>query len=110
MCFASLPLLGLVLSCLVALSSDVLGFAFGMICALLAAELIHFYGLITHNWLLFPIRAVEKAFLTENKIKIEIIPCIPDKPVLASLKSHHFTIPVFSFTVMIACVRSVFCW
>ena len=60
LCFTSWLLLGHGLSSLVAPSSDGLVSAFGKICALLAAELIHFYGPITHSWLFVPVRAVEK--------------------------------------------------
>lgn len=70
LCFTSWLLLGHALSSFVASSSDGLVLAFGKICALLAAELIHFYGPITHSWLFLPVRVVEKTSFTGNKIKI----------------------------------------
>lgn len=68
--FASWLFLGHALSSLVAPSSDGLVFAFGKTCALLAVELIHIYGPITHSWLFLPVRVVEKSSFTGNKIKI----------------------------------------
>lgn len=50
-------------SSLVAPSSDGLVFAFGKMRDLLAAELIHFCGPITHSWLFFPVGVVEKNLL-----------------------------------------------
>jgi len=63
LCFASWLLLVCALSSLVASHSDGLGFAFGRTCALLAAELIHVYGPITHSWLFLPVKVLEKIFL-----------------------------------------------
>lgn len=63
-------LLGHAFSSLGAPGSDGFGFTCGRTCALLAAELIHFCGPITHSWLLLPVREVEKTSFPGNEIKI----------------------------------------